>query len=180
MVVFSIVSLLGFATAIVASPLSVDTEFGHIRFRSTKSVNLGSLHNVHIEYTKADFVGELQVLYGECDSASTQNHHHYIGRTEISAKSQPKRFVWVVPEDAFSEGCLHAFSGEDLIGRSAPITIEAPLKRRQLISDVADTSGPWFDGVAYMKSKNNTDVFVAEAKNKSQFSLSWDYNSKFC
>jgi len=29
--------------------------------------------------------------------------------------------------------------------------------------------GPWFDGVAYMKSRNNSENFVAAAKNKSEF-----------
>lgn len=172
MVFLSIVSIAGLATAALASPLGSEPGYGHIRFRSTKSINLESLHNIHIEYTKSTFVGELSVLYGDCESSTTQKHHHFIGRTEISAESRPKRFVWSVPADAFSGGCIHAFSGEELIGRSAAIKIEAPLKKRQVIADVADTSGPWFDGVAYMASKNNSDVFVAEAKNKSKHQCS--------
>ncbi|KAL5313893.1 hypothetical protein ACEPPN_018316 [Leptodophora sp. 'Broadleaf-Isolate-01'] len=163
----SIASIAGLATAALASPLSSEAGYGHIRFRSAMTINLESIHNIHIEYTKSDFVGDLSVLYGDCESSTTQKHHHFIGRTEISAESRPKRFVWSVPADAFSGGCIHAFSGEELIGRSAPITIAAPLKKRQVIADVADTSGPWFDGVAYMASKNNSAVFVTEAKNKT-------------
>ncbi|KAH7330200.1 flavin-containing amine oxidoreductase-domain containing protein [Rhexocercosporidium sp. MPI-PUGE-AT-0058] len=162
-----IASIAGLATAALASPLSTEAGYGHIRLRSTKTINLESIHNIHIEYTKADFVGDLSVLYGDCESSTTQKHHHFIGRTEISAESRPKRFVWSVPGETFSGGCIHAFSGEELVGRSAPITIAAPLKKRQVIADVADTSGPWFDGVAYMASKNNSNVFVAEAKNKT-------------
>lgn len=164
----SVASIAGLATAALASPLGSEAGFGHIRFRSTKAINSESIHNIHIEYTKVDFVGDLSVLYGDCESSTTEQHHHFIGRTEINAESRPQRFVWSVPEDTPSGGCIHAFSGEELIGRSAPITIGAPLKKRQLISDVADTSGPWFDGVAYMKSKNESGVFVAEAKNKSK------------
>ncbi|KAG4425747.1 hypothetical protein IFR04_001209 [Cadophora malorum] len=163
----SIASIAGLATAALASPLGSEVGFGHIRFRSTKAINSESIHNIHIEYTKVDFVGDLSVLYGDCESSTTEKHHHFIGRTEISAESRPQRFVWSVPGDAPSGGCIHAFSGEEMIGRSAPITIGAPLKKRQLISDIADTSGPWFDGVAYMKSKNESGVFVAEAKNKT-------------
>ncbi|CZS90409.1 related to L-amino-acid oxidase [Rhynchosporium graminicola] len=163
----SIVSIAGLAAASLTSPLDSEASHSQIRFRSTKTINSESLHNIHLEYTKTDFIGDLSVLYGDCQSSTTQKHHHFIGRTDISAKSRPERFVWSVPRDAFSGGCIHAFSGEKLVGRSVAITIEAPLKKRQVIADVADISGPWFDGVAYMASKPESSVFVAEAKNKS-------------
>ncbi|CZT48308.1 uncharacterized protein RSE6_08985 [Rhynchosporium secalis] len=155
----SIVSIAGLAATSLTSPLDSEASHSQIRFRSTKTINSESLHNIHLEYTKTDLMGDLSVLYGDCQSSTTQKHHHFIGRTDISAKSRPERFVWSVPRDAFS--------GEKLVGRSVAITIEAPLKKRQVIADVADISGPWFDGVAYMASKPESSVFVAEAKNKS-------------
>lgn len=64
-------------------------------------------------------------------------------------------------------GCLHAFSGSSLIGRSEPIQVQAsPLKKRSTLSDIDDPYGPWFDGVAYLKSKNQTESFVAGKKDQ--------------
>lgn len=166
--ILSFASVLVLATSVLASPLSSEAGYGHIRFRSTRSVSSKSLHNIHIDYTKTDFTGDLAILFGECESATIEEHHHFIGRTKVRAEARPKRFVWSIPENAFSGGCLHAFSDGELVGRSGPVTIGSPLKRRQVISEVADTEGPWFDGVAYMQSKNNADAFVAEAKNKSK------------
>ena len=40
------------------------------------------------------------------------------------------------------------------------------MRKREEISKVADMSGPWFDGVAYMQSKENNASFVAVAKTK--------------
>jgi hypothetical protein len=157
---------LGLASSVVASLLGSGSE--HVVFQTTISVNLDSVHNVHIDYTTTEFAGDLQMHYGDCGVTEASNAHHFIGRTDISEHARPKRFVWIVPKDAKSGGCLHAFSGNEIVGRSAPVTINARLKKREAIADVADTSGPWFDGVAYMKSKANTDAFVTEAKNKSK------------
>jgi hypothetical protein len=157
---------LGLVTAVFASPLGTGSE--HILFQSSITVNLDSVHNVHIKYATSEFAGDLQMHYGDCEATDTSNTHHFIGRTEISEQARPERFVWIVPKDVKSGGCLHAFSGNGIVGRSSPVTIEAPLRKRQSIADVADTSGPWFDGVAYMKSKNNSDAFVTSAKNKSE------------
>jgi hypothetical protein len=139
----------------------------YIRFRPSLSVASDSLHNIHIQYAKEDFVGELQMVYGDCNLVESHERHHLIGRTEIGVGSKPTRFVWIVPDNALSGGCLHAFSGSELVGRSNPVTVVAHMRKRQTIAEVADISGPWFDGVAYMKSKNNSDAFVAAAKDKS-------------
>jgi hypothetical protein len=55
------------------------------------------------------------------------------------------------------------------VGRSNSIRVGVSLRKRQSIVDVANTSGPWFNRVAYMKSKNNSDAFVAAAKDKSTY-----------
>jgi monoamine oxidase len=53
-----------------------------------------------------------------------------------------------------------------LIGRSEPIAVKQPMRKRENIAEVADVTGPWFDGVAYMQSKQNNASFVAVAKSK--------------
>lgn len=100
---------------------------------------------------------------------SIDARHHSVGSAFIKGEDRPDRFVWVVPTDAVHHGCLHAYSGGEVVGRSAPISIAEPLHKREMISEVADMSGPWFDGIAAMASKNNTDVFVSEAKSKSMY-----------
>ena len=44
--------------------------------------------------------------------------------------------------------------------------IKPPLKRRTTLSEINDPYGPWFDGVAYLQSKNNSASFVAGKKDQ--------------
>jgi monoamine oxidase len=46
------------------------------------------------------------------------------------------------------------------------MTVKRNLRRREDIAAVADASGPWFDGVAYMQSKKNNASFVTQEKSK--------------
>ncbi|KAJ5740812.1 hypothetical protein N7493_000684 [Penicillium malachiteum] len=136
-----------------------------VRFRDL-SVTAGSLHNIHVEFDD-DFEGPLHIVYGDCGSEHSKYSHHEIGSVYVKRHYKPARFVWITPSDAPHENCIHAFSEEVLLGRSSPIQVMKPLKRRESIADVADMEGPWFDGVAYMKSKKNSDAFIAKAKDTS-------------
>ena len=40
------------------------------------------------------------------------------------------------------------------------------MKRRTTLSEINDPYGPWFDGVAYLQSKNNSASFVAGKKDQ--------------
>ena len=40
------------------------------------------------------------------------------------------------------------------------------MKKRMTLSEINDPYGPWFDGVHYLKSKNNTASFVAGKKDQ--------------
>lgn len=105
-------------------------------------------------------------MYGSCDMASLDDRHHELGTTRLTRSARPERFVWIVPENTMHGGCLHAYSGSALVGRSAPITVKQRTRKREEISEVADVTGPWFDGVAYMQAKQNNASFVAVAKSK--------------
>jgi hypothetical protein len=144
-----------------------ETENVQVLFKQPSNVTSGSLQNIHIEYANPEFSGNLAMVFGECDLLDAENMHQIIGSTHIQRELQPTRFVWIVPDNTRSGGCLHAFSDSRLVGRSAPVEVKVQLRKRQSISEVADISGPWFDGVAYLNSKNNSDVFVAAAKSKS-------------
>lgn len=130
------------------------------------SVTTDSVHNVHIGFSDEDFEGDVRVVYGNCDMTHHDEKHHEIGSHWIKRSAHPERLVWIVPDNVVHGGCLHAYSGSALIGRSEPISVKHQPRKRQEISEVADMMGPWFDGVAYMQSKQNNASFVTVAKSK--------------
>ena len=135
-------------------------------FHVPTAVAYDSLHNIHVEISE-DFEGRVEIVHGSCDMAAIDDRHHRVGSAAVRQDARPDRFVWAIPEDAVHHGCLHGYSDGRLVGRSKPIAISEPLHKRQTISEVADMSGPWFDGVASMASKETTEVFSEEAKSKS-------------
>ncbi|KAK5956777.1 hypothetical protein OHC33_002265 [Knufia fluminis] len=136
-----------------------------VHFKGPFAVDLDSVHNIHVSFDD-DFQGDLRVVYGDCDLTHADQRHHEIGATHVQRNAQPDRLVWIVPGNTFQGGCLHAYSGHDLVGRSEAFSVKRSLRKRQSIADVADTLGPWFDDVVYMQSKNVSTTFVAEAKSK--------------
>lgn len=157
------ISALAFVSTAAAGPVRNNEPV--VRFSGPFTVESDSIQNIHVELDNA-FEGFLQLVYGTCDLEHSSHRHHDVGSVQVKRESRPGRFVWIVPDDAFSHGCLHAYSGTSLVGRSAPIQVSKSLRRRESIADVADALGPWFDGVAYMQSKNVSATFVAEAKSK--------------
>jgi len=137
-----------------------------IIFFKPVEVTSDSIQNVHITYGDDAFEGDVRIVYGDCDMAGADARHHEIGSSWIKRLSRPERLVWVVPKDAAHAGCLHAYSGSRLLGRSAPVSVKHQPRKREEISKVADMMGPWFDGVAYMQSKQNNASFIAVEKSK--------------
>jgi hypothetical protein len=139
---FSLAAL-SVASAVLSNPLA---SHGSLKFKGPINVESGSLHNIHIDY-QDDVEGDLRVVYGDCRINAENERHHHITITVLDKTTRPDRLVWIVPRDIPDNGCLHAFSNNILIGRSSSIGVSAPLRKRQLIADVADVEGPWFDGV---------------------------------
>lgn len=149
-----------------------------ISFNFPDVIERGGMHNVHVEYHNPHD-GELSIVYGTCDMQDAESAHHILGKTHVGdhhlakrhiqwEEQRPTRFVWLAPEDIISGGCLHAYSGNALLGRSAPISVGRRNDRRWLAaSEIMDAMGPWFDGVEYLKEKEPEDVFVAQTKSKS-------------
>ena len=135
------------------------------------------MHNIHINY-HAPHDGELSIVYGDCTIRTLNDAHHVLGRTHVGNhelakrhlewnEQRPNRFVWLVPESMSSGGCLHAFSNDELLGKSQPVTVGRRNHRRNLAaSEFMDAMGPWFDGVTYLKEKEPESVFVSQAKSK--------------
>lgn len=151
-------------------------------FKGPLIVEAAGIANIHISYN-LPISGQLSLHYGSCDvslSHPKDSHHHQIGSTAVGdhpfAKrhvdwedQRPERFVWLVPESAHDGGCLFAYSGEDLVGRSLPVTVMKRQRRRNsiVLGDIGDAEGPWFDGVEYLSAKEPNETFVANAKTKS-------------
>ncbi|KAK3051840.1 hypothetical protein LTR09_007140 [Extremus antarcticus] len=149
-----------------------------ITFQDDIEAEAGGLHNIHISYnTPLD--GELSIHYGPCDIEASTDCHHTLGRTHVGnhplakrhiayTDQRPSRFVWLPPTDISSDGCLHAFSGDVVVGRSTPVTVKSRQQRRwTAAADIMDAEGPWFDGVAYLKEKEPDEVFVAKTKSQT-------------
>jgi len=156
-------AVLSLASGALSGPVTPRSD---ILFFKPVSVTSDSVHNVHIGFNDDAFEGEIRVVFGDCDMAGPHTRHHELGSTWIKRTARPERLVWIVPKDAAHGGCLHAYSGPALIGRSAPISIQHQPRKREEISEIADMMGPWFDGVSYMQSKQNTASFVAVEKSK--------------
>ena len=149
-----------------------------VSFQDDIVAEAGRLRNVHITY-HYPLDGELSIHYGPCDAASREESHHILGRTHVGdhefAKrheahphQRPTRFVWLPHSNIIPGGCLHAFSGDVLVGRSTAVTIQ---RRRECrwtaAADIMEAEGPWFDSVTYLKEKEPDDVFVSGAKSQT-------------
>ncbi|KAJ5432595.1 uncharacterized protein N7458_011751 [Penicillium daleae] len=160
-------ALVGLSISGLGLTAAVQREFEIVRFHDLGAVTADSLHNIHVEFLDESFEGHLKLVYGDCGMESPIYGHHDIGSIFVKREAKPDRFVWVTPADAPHAHCLHAFSESTLLGRSSPVSVTSPIVKRESIADVADAMGPWFDGVAYMKSKKNSQSFVAKAKDTS-------------
>ena len=147
-----------------------------ISIRLPEIVEAGGMHNVHVQYLTVHD-GELSLRYGNCNMRAEEAHHvvgtthvgnHHLARRHTAWEDQrPSRFVWLAPKDIMDGGCLHAFAGNLLLGSSEPVRVAKRKTKRWLAaSEIMDSSGPWFDGVAYLQEKEPDDVFVASTKSK--------------
>ena len=128
-----------------------------------------SMHNIHLDYD-GELHDEVEIYYGDCARADYKSSHHMIAHTTINRTSQPDRLIWIVPDETPSGGCVTAISSlkNKIIARSAPIEVLGVKTKRQSLADVADPEGAWFNGVAYLHSKNTSTVSIAAAKDKSK------------
>lgn len=144
--------------------------------------------NIHVSFDKAvDDI--LSFTYGSCLDQSPLDSHHIVSRHSPSGGATD-RLVWIIPEDAFSGGCLSAWSSQGtLLGRSEPQQLASQRSRKRGVEDIhkrsllnkrdtdsnaipmtnasgIDAWGPWFDGVELLQSKNLSAVDVSAAKAK--------------
>lgn len=111
-----------------------------VSFQDGIVAEAGGILNVHINYN-APMSGALSLHYGSCEAASSDDCHHTLGRTHVGSHplakrhvahpdQRPTKFVWLPPSDISSGGCLHAFSDDVLVGRSAPVSVMSRKSKR--------------------------------------------------
>lgn len=148
---------------ITASPT---TEADSLYFQSPVSITYDSVHNIHVSFAEHAPEGQVQVLYGDCGITEADHAQHHVSSFVLKRDALPDRLIWIVPQDAIDGGCLHAYSEDQRIGRSQPIALAVSPRKRELLNEIGDSNGAWFDGVRYLESKNLSDTVVEEAKKK--------------
>jgi hypothetical protein len=133
-----------------ASASAIVPRHESISFSGPFEVEASGVTNIHISYNRP-VSGDLSIFYGSCSEETSlidsYHHHHLIGRTAVGdhplarrhvdhPSQRPERFVWIVPHDTPSGGCLNAYSGTDLLGYSAPISVVARKKKRSMKDDI--------------------------------------------
>lgn len=110
-------------------------------------------------------VTSLQILLGLIRESIRVSSLHCTALPVTYTTFRSNRFVWLTPESMPSGGCLHAFSEIGSLGRSEPISVRhAPKRKRQTLTELGDPYGAWFDGVAYLQSKEPSESFLAKDK----------------
>jgi hypothetical protein len=136
-----------------------------------------SLTNIHLSYER-DLGIHHFFTYGPCESMHPQDAYHRVGQC---SNSRADRLIWVIPDDAMSDGCVAAWTEDSvLLGRSQLMKFLktkrehwAGLWKRHLPGvpmtneSGIDAEGPWFDGVALVKGKNPEALEAKEIKSKS-------------
>ncbi|KAK2616445.1 hypothetical protein QQS21_000687 [Conoideocrella luteorostrata] len=129
------------------------------------------LANIHVQ-TSRQVNGPVTFSYGACTAQSQQDAHHVVSSTESGVRDS--RLVWVIPEDAPSDGCISAWGEKGaLVGRSKPQNLGQVIKKRDAKpiamtqANGFDALGQWFDGVKVLKQKEPGPVDVKAAKGKN-------------
>jgi hypothetical protein len=98
------------------------------------------MHNIHIRFHEA-FEGELTVVFATCDASHVHDRHHTVSISHVKRNAHPDRLVWLVPENAFDDGCLHASADLGIIGSSSPTSVTNKLWKCESVVNVADSLG---------------------------------------
>jgi hypothetical protein len=84
------------------------------------------LTNIYVKFDQAS-EGPLSFTYGLCNSKSRSESYYTIAVTENKGVS---RLVWIIPDDSHDNGCISAWTENNvLVGRSEPQRLHR-VKRR--------------------------------------------------
>ncbi|CEH19540.1 l-amino acid oxidase [Ceraceosorus bombacis] len=154
-----------------------------VSVRPSADLQRGSLASLHFGWLSSEAFthsaerhddAHYSVTHGLCDESFQQALAKFSGK--------PERLAWVVPEDIVEQGCLfvqhRGSEGEEphIVGRSSAFNVAQPRKFKRaadfqeenpLLKDF-ESLGAWFDGVAAIRAKTNSDgAVVSRSKNTS-------------
>lgn len=170
----------------IATAASVAPHAHPVRLETRTKLNSRAA-NIHVFFDKLT-EGGVDVSYGSCVGRRQSDSHHTVVHRHVPTTAAEQRLVWLIPDGAFSGGCLSAWSDDGkLLGRSEPQELASRRSKRDGVHEIhkrsqskkragpspitmasagADVFGPWFDGVELLKSSNISGVDVAAAKSK--------------
>lgn len=134
--------------------------------------------NVHVKNANA-VNQDLVFTYGKCDPISFDGVQDKIAKVSGGGiAGDDTRLVWVVPGDVSTGGCITAWAQRQIVGQSAPLSLDsiihASLAKRDVIpmtnDSGIDAEGPWFNGVSLLKNREIGAVDVKKAKSKCKCS----------
>ncbi|KAJ5753369.1 uncharacterized protein N7511_007522 [Penicillium nucicola] len=151
-----------------------------VKVTTSDTVRRGELANVHLDWL-SEPPSLIESRYASCDG-QTSGKEETIAQFSIQDQP-PQRLVWAVPEDAATHHCVFVYGGDPsgsaqrLLGRSSPVSLQKKPKRRSaadtnipLLKDF-DALGTWFDGVAKIKDKLDTNGGVISGSSPKNSSL---------
>ncbi|KAL2756694.1 hypothetical protein ACRALDRAFT_2101735 [Sodiomyces alcalophilus JCM 7366] len=159
------------AVAVSAAPSDLPVKL------ETRSQTRSRLANIHVKLER-QVDGPLSFAYGPCSSNELRDIHHTVVVSEVE---DGQRLVWLIPEDADSDGCLTAWASDGtLMGRSEPQLLQHRSRRMRRKRDDGqgpesikmnnesgiDPYGTWFEGVKFLENKQPKPVHVEQAKAK--------------
>ncbi|KAL2813765.1 hypothetical protein BDW59DRAFT_178172 [Aspergillus cavernicola] len=155
--------LLGQAASVASAPQDQSI----VRVTVSNLVHPGELANVHLDWIEPP-PSVIEAIYASCLSPNSSSSYRTIGRFNVR-EHPPERLSWVVPSDAQANNCIyiHGAQPHTILGKSSPVHVTRKAKKRSaadfnnpLLKDF-DSLGAWFDGVAAIKQKTETNGGVS-------------------
>ena len=186
--VLSILFYTGASIAFPAAPASISSL---LQIVTPPSIASSSLHNIHIgshDYL-AQYLNDqehgVRLTISSCDESYKHEETLKSFSKEDSMSfisSDISKLLWRSPSTHnLNEFCINGYVGQQLIGRSEPISFvenEARKRSNEVVAqmDDFDSLGMWFDGVAYVDKNIDSSMFETKSKESSMLLLK-NYNS---
>ena len=171
--------LLGCAITLFQVIASPTTPFLNSRiFTDNANDNLqpDSLSNIYLNYGSMSVAsGKLTLFYASCNPDSSKQEtsvqHITIGSTKVTKEFQPTKFVWSVPSNIQTGGCIYATdSTGHILAQSEPYTILPSNSKFVKRGHPELFEGMYFDAVKFHKSQmTKRNKIHASDKSESKY-----------
>ena len=123
----------------------------------------GSLANIYVNYGSQALEGKLSLSFGNCQSGESV---YDIAQMNISQELHPEKFVWFVPEDAYTmTGCLLAKNASGNVFAKSESYNPSKNRKKRLFGELAHLH---FDAVHYHHNDKSNKHNYAISKDASK------------